>query len=425
MEGGRRSVLCIVFCTRTTLTELFRPVNFVIPPFGLISFDSRLAALFYDEFIDNSTGYDGAETMVRSVASIPGFTKSVLLIDRESERMQVLQKRFMKRVLLHDAAVYHQRDDATSIPGIPSSRRSRHSSRGVLLDSWLLAFLDSGDSTVKSRAVDYLEYVSNLKMQDYLLATIPKTGEGRPGGDSSQELEAKFFKSRKTLFERIASFRHLEMLLMNLPDEQLERAAVCGAVRWSMQKSMRRPFVLFMNFCDILFHITLLFVWRLWLLQDTKRYQGYIDTANSEVYLSGFSATLAAMAYFCYRWIGDLVAILRIKTRLVHRFILSLPTVLQALMIVLVCLIMADADIPFLDGWYSAVAAISLGCLWLKIVLFLQVINEKMAAYLLAIGRVSCCDGCDSSTDVCCFQTVLPIVVPTGIVTPGKVVMIL
>ena len=366
---------------------------------------SRLAELFYEEYINrNETGLeDATQLIVDTVASIPGFVKTVLLIDKETERMQVMQKRFMKRVLLSHRALCRadtvdsereEQDAQDENERLRSAGAQPNDFGGVVLESWLLALLDSHETIHKIRAVDYMEFVSNLTLKDYLQATVSKK-ENKPGGESEAELREKFHETRCELFDKVATLPHLLVLLITLPVEQVERASVVGMVQWALYKALKKPFVTFMNFCDFFFHLSLLGIWRLFLLLDVRFAQGADESTLLGSWLFGFVVAIACIMYFSYRWVGDIISLARIKVQLAVKFVLSLQTLVQLTLVVLVIVSTAGSGITstalsatISSATYSNVTAVSLGFLWLKVVLFLQIVNQKMAAYIIALVQV-------------------------------------
>ena len=394
---------------------------------------SRLAQLFFLEHSEQRhkrlKGFeDATQLIVETVASIPGFVKTVLLIDKATERMQVMQQRLMKRVLLSHKAVISGSTAAadetewgattTNTNTNNNNNTNRSSARcGVLLESWLLTLLDASheedesngihnddddddsnhnrNDTLSKRAVDYMEFVSNTTLDDYMLATVSKeTSRPGRGGESEAELREGFLEARRVLFDRVATFQHLEALLLTLPEDEMERAASTDLVRWSLYKALKKPFAALMNTCDMAFHTMILIILRFWLLFDVRFDQGR-DTPSQYVSLCSLVA-LMSLGYFTFRWIGDVVGLARIRPDLALRWTLSLQTIVHVLLVVLVFISTAGSRLAQNNAirdnisWdtYSSVAALSLGMVWLKVVLFLQVINRKMAAYILVLIQV-------------------------------------
>lgn len=398
-----------------------------------------------------------AQLLVNRVARIAGFVKTVVLLASRFEKELVLSHPLMKRVVLRPASLLlvlqqlpgendyddeeedgdEERDDnndsvyPTESLIAKSSSMSRKAAMlpissqsltfAVKLESWILTMMDSKDESVRLRAIDYLDHVSQLTLDDYRqilndfghrsslssssssTTPSPHTALERgssvaaiyaavPATASEDELLHEFRELRARLFDAVSRFRFLTILLLAFSEREEERAVQIPIVRYALARATKRPFVNLMNACDFFFHALLVLVWRRWILRDVE-FARLPDTADDGtgsappiwndigVYLASASAS-----YFVFRLLGDSLALARVSTDLAVTNFFSLRVLV--LVGLLVSMFLGTFGATYLSRRYFAAAAFSVVLLWVKVVLFLQVVNEKLAAYVLAFLQV-------------------------------------
>lgn len=403
-----------------------------------------MEAYFYEE--SPQEGRAHAAWMVQSLASLPGFVKTAVMLHFRSERERVLRHALMKRIVLHWQSLVYQNNTSAAVvaevggggedhkdevnlsaeeeppANISATQNSSSSDRlgeissirtmpgsSVVFQSWLLEMLAS--TQCQMRAIEYMEHISNMTLEDYrqlrsefqptsssspqnasLRGTLNRTGSGPTlyyapqVTKSEEELLEDFTTLRQSLLDRISKFRFLTSLLLGLSSEQIEQCVALPVVQHAVREATKRPFCVFLNGCDFLFHVVILVAWRRWLLLDFEAYRTQVQNNEPWPPLTadvGFFLTFCCGAYFMFRWLADTIALGRVNWKLGLFNILSLQFAILTILIVLMMIV------TFVESSvYVTLGALSFGFVWIKVILFLQAANETLAKYILALVQV-------------------------------------
>lgn len=336
--------------------------------------------------------------IVEIVARIPSFMKTIILIEDEEERKQVLSFPIVRRVMLCKYSVLSQMASCElaqllAVDTINDMRNADFDST-----SWLLELLKSGSRSLKEKAIEYLELISNLTAQDYscVAAKPEQTLVGIDGPAPTEEDEEEFQVERRALFVAVGKLRLLVPLLFSLQNKDIERAAVTPVIRSVLDDAISLPFSVVVVFSDLLFNILLVFGFRNIIFQVLQWFQGRSDEEYANSFWTQFlnSVGLLALFYFVFRFVGEVVAMIRISWRCFLVNFMGLWTVVElgalVTLFINVIILFGDANrLPWAGNTYFILSAFSIGLVWAKLIGFLQVLNRKLATFILAIVQIT------------------------------------
>ena len=169
---------------------------------------------------------NGSTVFVETIAQkMPRLLSTVFLVDDDgrNSRERLLETLIVRRLLLCPQTV----------------------------GMWIIEMLNHGGSPAK-RAVDYLELVSRVSVEDYT---------GSYGDVHSSDMES-FNKDRQDVFEAVGSLRGTIASLVSLDLRETERAASSAVIWHTMNQKLSRPFVLGLVLIDLLLHVILMVAFR-------------------------------------------------------------------------------------------------------------------------------------------------------------------
>lgn len=163
--------------------------------------------------------YSLQDTIIDNPANIPFLLKTILLIEQIPVRDRILRLCILQRVMMRPHAIYRD---------------------------WLCRILRRGGYASK-RAVDYLERVSKITLNDHI-------GSGR---DPRQEDAFKFVTERYALFDKLGELPDLIPSLMVLKIHETDRASTTDSIWDVLNDRVSKPVVLGNLAIDFAFHIIL------------------------------------------------------------------------------------------------------------------------------------------------------------------------
>jgi hypothetical protein len=161
------------------------------------------------------------KTMVcrRIATHTPQFLPTMLLVEPTDMRTQLLSSPFLQRLLLEPATVEA---------------------------SWLVTLMRKKGLSCR-RAVDYLELVSDVSLEDYCGSL-----------ETDVTTERLLYKEHRTqLFDKIGDIGGLIPSLFVLDEKEMERAAATPALWHAMHQCLKRPFIIGIVLVDFVLHLTL------------------------------------------------------------------------------------------------------------------------------------------------------------------------
>jgi hypothetical protein len=153
-------------------------------------------------------------------------------------------------------------------------------------------------------------------------------------------------------------------------------------------------------FCDIFFHTSLLLTTRNLILLSMNYddsgitpFSGDGDHLEDRGYYLLVSFGPASVVYICFRLLADLFSFTQVSWAvfLQHLFYLWTIVDISAVAMILcsvLCILFFD-DFPNDMSVYFSFQAFTVGVLWLKVIGFLQLLNCRLATYIVSIFQVS------------------------------------
>mmetsp|Transcript_16673 Transcript_16673/g.22335 ORF Transcript_16673/g.22335 Transcript_16673/m.22335 type:complete len:831 (+) Transcript_16673:1-2493(+) len=415
------------------------PVSYnSFPPF--VQINKRVEASFrsLDECLltalnlstaQNSSDNDGdklVQDIVDRVAQVPSLVKTVLLIHKKVDRKRILSYKIVRRVMFSPFSVLPEDDlpkdvvsmmtqsgriniggspevgkrdmtsmikkasngvenSSTTLIGAlsPTTQKKRH-----LKKSWLVEMLETTYKPIKQSAVDYLEMLSNLTVVDYIL--------DEHADPTPVDIDL-FEKSREEIFSEVERLKYLVPAMISLEDSEKERVAVTLIIQRVLDNAIVQPFGITILFCDLIFHIFILFGWR----SVTFRLINVAVTEDKEQEPRRGQLLLESLfyistLYFFWRLIGEVFSTLITSWQVFRVNFLTPWTIVDVASIIMsvICfgLLMSPTNGNnqlgiYSEEWFSFFAVLT-GLLWIKLLSFLKVMNPALATFVLAIGQV-------------------------------------
>lgn len=332
----------------------------------------------YDNEDDPANDANSTRDIVEDVAAIPYLIKTILLMDDEGVRREILSLPILRRVMLCKYSVHP--DDSSLTNQTESSRGSPSRSSS----SWLVNMFK--DASTKERGVDYLEIISNLTISDYMCLPVQGHEFGVISPIPTKKDIEEFNQVRMELFQSVASNERLTPKLFTLSKREMERASVTAAVRWALNDEIRRPFMITIVFCDFIFHAVLLILYRWVVFYFHSNFEEPSRIATSIVFF--------CMCYFLFRLLVDL-ALIWVSWNMFWRNLFYRWTIIETCSTIMVWISFValfsrsfGTDFETTGRAYYVFQAVTIALLWLKLLGFLQVMNRTLAAYIFAIFEV-------------------------------------
>jgi hypothetical protein len=306
--------------------------------------------------LENLTVQDIGTEIVQSIASIPGFVKTILLLEDDDQRNLVLSTSLFRRVLVSKYSV----------------------------GRWLTGMLQSDEQRVWVRAVEYLKLASDpschMLDQGSSLRSGPKKKSRTIVTEEPDEL-----------YQEVAALQDFVPSLLSLGEKEVEDVATTVLVRRVLDRIIARPFTLTVIFCDALFLAILICSYR----GAVNRF--LIGSPPGDVLVYIYVAN-AGIFYFIIREIGKAVSLCMI-TRRARIYFWSfwnvtdlLATILPLVSTVAIRMMFISRKTPTNVDYSNALRillAVTTGFLWLRVLNFLKGINRQLATFVLAILQVS------------------------------------
>eukprot|EP00566_Odontella_aurita_P010758 CAMPEP_0113592034 /NCGR_PEP_ID=MMETSP0015_2-20120614/37614_1 /TAXON_ID=2838 /ORGANISM="Odontella" /LENGTH=405 /DNA_ID=CAMNT_0000498509 /DNA_START=102 /DNA_END=1316 /DNA_ORIENTATION=- /assembly_acc=CAM_ASM_000160 len=179
------------------------------------------------------------DRIVAAVSRISSRMKTVILIADDDDRSFVLSNPVIRRAMLSHYSVI-------STESAFENSRSRYRGR-----SWLLELLKSSDRDLTDKAIDYLELLSSLSVNDYVSIRQPPTfvrqnkispqnerlASRRPSYPSKKD-EEDFGLLRDSLFKTVGSLNLLIPHLFKLYTPDIERVSTLPVIRRALDDAI-------------------------------------------------------------------------------------------------------------------------------------------------------------------------------------------
>uniref|UniRef100_A0A7S2EEL3 Ion transport domain-containing protein n=1 Tax=Ditylum brightwellii TaxID=49249 RepID=A0A7S2EEL3_9STRA len=352
---------------------------------------------------------------------MPSLMKTVLLLHKKVDRRRILSYKIVKRVMFstfsvmpedylpmhsdiakekvkpEDAETRVSLDSSNSeVPTITltysflSSMSGEFSttSRTKTKTSWIVNMLKSGNGPMKESVVDYLELLSNQTVVDYIL--------DEDANPTTVDIEM-FELSREDIFSEVENLNYLVTAMIFLEDSEKERISITRIIRRVLDNAIVQPFGITILFCDLMFHIFILFGWR----SVTFRLINVAVTEDKEQEPRRGQLLLESLfyistLYFFWRLIGEVFSTLITSWQVFRVNFLTPWTIVDVASIIMsvICfgLLMSSTNGNnqlgiYSEEWFSFFAVLT-GLLWIKLLSFLKVMNPALATFVLAIGQV-------------------------------------
>mmetsp|Transcript_26352 Transcript_26352/g.39144 ORF Transcript_26352/g.39144 Transcript_26352/m.39144 type:complete len:660 (-) Transcript_26352:444-2423(-) len=262
----------------------------------------------------------------------------------------------------------------------PTTQKKRH-----LKKSWLVEMLETTYKPIKQSAVDYLEMLSNLTVVDYIL--------DEHADPTPVDIDL-FEKSREEIFSEVERLKYLVPAMISLEDSEKERVAVTLIIQRVLDNAIVQPFGITILFCDLIFHIFLLFGWRNLSFVLVKFI--IIGSADRST-IGAFDRFLESMfvistLYFVWRITGEMFSTIITSWRVFRVNLFTFWTLVDVVStataaVFVINIIVASAFRVYPSGWFDYFAVMT-GLFWLKLLSFLKVMNPSLATFVLAITQV-------------------------------------
>jgi hypothetical protein len=289
-------------------------------------------------------------TVVDQMASIPDLLVTILLIDSESDREYALSTTVVRRIMLCKKSV----------------------------GPWLTKLLQSRDSNLAQRAVDYLKRVSNELGKQKLSSSDGISSNQQP----DPELDHPVVQEVSRLQDFVPS-------LLALNERGIEDTSTTLIVKRVLSRMISRPFAVTVILCDMFFLAMLIIGFRF----AVNRLIGGapLDQVLQWIYIAN-----TGIFYFIIREIGKTVSLFLISTR-ARSYFLSFWNLIDALavMLALASTIVMRSHFTILESgledttFLRGLLAVTTGFLWLRVLSLLKAINVQLATFVLAILQIT------------------------------------
>lgn len=306
----------------------------------------------------NMTVEDVESEIVQSIANIPNLVKTVLLIEDEQQRDDILSTLIMRRVLASKYSVGH----------------------------WITRMLQSPNKRASDRAIEYLQIVSDpdlfeKKRSDSSWRRSKKSLRSSFSGSSNHRQNGE-----DELYSEISRLQDFVPSLLSLGEKEMEETVTTRLVTKVLDHLISRPFAATVVLCDAIFLSILiaglrLAVNNLLLGSDPGTVINYLYLTNMGLF------------YFIIRELGKAVSLL-MMTKRVRVYIWSFWNLTDLLSTALAIASVVAVRAHVVDGGDTVpmslrnLIAVTTGFLWLRVLSFLKGINMQLATFVLAILQV-------------------------------------
>mmetsp|Transcript_2836 Transcript_2836/g.4025 ORF Transcript_2836/g.4025 Transcript_2836/m.4025 type:complete len:527 (-) Transcript_2836:1130-2710(-) len=392
------------------------PPKVEINPRVEASFQSLDECLLQASNLSGKNGDKLVQAIVDRVAQMPSLMKTVLLLHKKVDRRRILSHKIVKRVMFSSFSVMPEDylpmhsdtakekvkpEDAETRVSLDSSNSEvptitltdsflssmsgefSTTSRTKTKTSWIVNMLKSGNGPMKESVVDYLELLSNQTVVDYIL--------DEDANPTTVDIEM-FELSREDIFSEVENLNYLVTAMIFLEDSEKERISITRIIRRVLDNAIVQPFGITILFCDLMFHIFILFGWRsvTFRLIDIAVTGNKDDDQPERGQMLLQSLFFISTLYFLWRLIGEVFSTLMCSWRVFRINFLTPWTIVDVVSIIMsaVCFGLLTANLRvFCEEWFSFFAILT-GFLWIKLLSFLKVVNLTLATFVLAIGQV-------------------------------------
>jgi len=280
------------------------------------------------------------DPVMQNFCSIPLVLKTVLLIDEDLVRIQILELPIFKQALLNKN----------------------------LIGDWIVCVLLS--KSMSSRVIDYFELISNLTINEaFDIYRRPRVMEKR-----------NFIKKRNAIIKRIAHMRGIIPALSDLEPQQLSRACGTIVVQQIIDIYMVRPGVTHYYLLNLSMSILLMI-----------SFDVFVDLKSSETKFNIFGSPGPLIIIICVILLGQdelvyFVSAKKSKTlqKFLKRKFLKISNLIQLLSVVTVMgvtfRLMSGEQNP--STWILSVSKM---LVWVPIFHLLKGINHSLASFLYSV----------------------------------------
>ena len=284
-------------------------------------------------------------TLVSSIASIPSFMKTLLLLsDYDPVKSRVFHLSIVRRVI-----------------------SSRHA-----IGNWLVYMLEAVDPIVARRGVDYLEILSEDEDEN---ALIPSTRRVRYAGTQLSPT------GRAALYYKVSKLDYFLPAILALEEtSEVDRASKTKLLRHILDKELGSRPTLTMAFFDLFFLLLLLVTFQMTVYHVVEQQPKNVK------YTTTYFLSMIATLYAILRKFGQMSSMIKISRRAFlennFRWVdgvdwLAILLVIGGIVWMAVSITDGHQTVPVTDYMRSFLAAGICG-VWLKLVSWLSVINWQV-----------------------------------------------
>jgi hypothetical protein len=284
-------------------------------------------------------------TLVSSIASIPSFMKTLLLLsDYDPVKSRVFHLSIVRRVI-----------------------SSRHA-----IGNWLVYMLEAVDPVVARRGVDYLEILSEDEDEN---ALIPSTRRVRYAGTQLSPA------GRAALYYKVSKLDYFLPAILALEEtSEVDRASKTKLLRHILDKELASRPTLTMAFFDLFFLLLLLVTFQMTVYHVVEQQPQNVK------YTTTYFLSMIATLYAILRKFGQMSSMIKISRRAFlennFRWVdgvdwLAILLVIGGIVWMAVSITAGYQTVPVTDYMRSFLAAGICG-VWLKLVSWLSVINWQV-----------------------------------------------
>jgi len=293
------------------------------------------------------------------IAAIPFFVKTVLLIEDDNIRVEIMKSSLFLRVILVKETI----------------------------GRWIIVMLKSG-KRFRLRSLEYLELLSNSKIDIFFdKDNIP----------SPSEIEL-FEKTHDDLFTYIGNYHDFIPSLVHLAPPELERAGQTAVVRKALDKKLKDPFLMCFQLVDLVMRVCLLIYYKMCVQNDNDKYiyffkklDGKCDDSIIEALKDTQKKRLIICIIMCfYFFIRDIsiaLAALSLPVSYFYEYCLEKMHIIN-----MMATIMTFASVIYqfneINRIFDYLFSISIFLLWLSLLYFVRHIHKKTGLLLIELGNV-------------------------------------
>jgi len=287
--------------------------------------------------------------IVSTVASIPCFVKTMLLIDDSELRERLFSLPLIRRVIL-----------------------SHHS-----IGTWLVYMLKERGEVTR-RAVAYICHLSSLNVEDMV----------SPDAIAEQEDIEHFEDERTRLYVAVEGLENIIPSMLGLDDRSAEKVATASIVRKIMDRIITRPFAMSFLFFDIFFVLMLIVAFRTIASE-------FLNGSQTEwTFTVSFVIAIMAAWHFFVREYYKALSLREVSKDLFWDNFFTFWNLIDVLSLVMfvICSIWMILWMMWpKENHYSSrvLIAITTLFLWLKFLNVFKVVNQELATVVLAIFEIS------------------------------------